>query len=272
MTGAALSLSGADPVDRGHVLYLDAAFAMDLGLEDETRAALTEAEGLFRQAGDPHGLSMVENLRCFHEAALGNYGESLAAGERACAHAREAGSEALEELANGHLSIGLLGLGADMRVRDEAALLRCLALSRHAVRRAEASGNPYTLVMAHGNIVNPLLELGQLEEALTHLRRAAEVQQAHDFVLPYVALEGADIASRLGEHETAARLLSSGLVELARNDVPLQAYTSHRVTAIRTDARTALGAEAFRAHERAGEAMSGAEALELALTLAPRPR
>jgi tetratricopeptide (TPR) repeat protein len=272
MTGAALSLSGADPVDRGHVLYLDAAFAMDLGLAEETRAALTEAEALFQRAGDPHGLSMVENLRCFHEAALGHYDESLVAGERACAYAREAGSEALAELTKGHLAVALLGLGAGMPVRDESALLRCLELGRSAVRRAESSGNPYELLLSHGNIVSPLLELGELEEALTHLRRAAELQQVHDFAFPYVVIDGADAASRLGEHETAVRLLSCGLAELERSDVRLQAYTSRRADAIRADARTALETGAFQAHERAGKAMSVADALQLVLTIEPARR
>ena len=95
---AALSLQDADPVDRGHVLYYDAAVSSDLGLADETRASLAEAEALFEMAGDPHGLSMVENLRCFHEATLGNYREAQAAGERARMHARDAGSSGLEEL------------------------------------------------------------------------------------------------------------------------------------------------------------------------------
>jgi hypothetical protein len=212
---------------------------------------------------------MVENLRCFHEATLGNYRESHAAGERAGAYARDAGSEALADLADGHLAVALLGLGADMPVRDESALLRCLDLSRSAVRRAEASGNPYALMMAHGNIVNPLLELGDNEEALTHVRRAVELQQVHEFALPYVVIGGADAASRLGQHETAVRLLSCGLADLARNGVRLQAYTSRRVDAIRTDARTVLGAEAVRAHERVGKAMSMGDALELVLTIGP---
>ena len=264
-----LSLVDMDPVDRGHVLYYDAAISMDMGLADETRAALAEAEALFGEADDPHGLSMVENLRCFHEASLGNYRESQAAGERASGYARDAGSEALDEMAKGHLAFALLGLGADAGARDEAALLRCLDLSRSAVRQAEASGNPYALLLAHGNIVSPLLELGDLEQALTHLRRAVELKQLHHFDLPYMVIDGADAASRFGEHETAVQLLSCGLVELARNDVTLQAYTSRRAEAIRSDARTALGPHAFRDHERAGKAMTVADALQLALTLAP---
>ena len=180
---AALSLQDADPVDRGHVLYYDAAVSSDLGLADETRASLAEAEALFEMAGDPHGLSMVENLRCFHEATLGNYREAQAAGERALMHARDAGSSGLEELANGHLAFALLGLGVDGPERDEAALRRCLELSEAAVEQAEASGNPYALQMAHGNILNPLFELGELGRALGHLRRAVELQGSHDFQL-----------------------------------------------------------------------------------------
>ena len=271
MTRSTLSLPGIDPVDRGHVLYYDAAISMDMGLVDETRAALLEAETLFAEAGDAHGLSMVENLRCFHAAALGNYAEAHTAGERSCAYAHEAGSEALEELAREHLCFALLGLGADSEVRDEEALARCLELSRAAVRRAEDNGNPYNLVLAHGNIANPLLELGELAQALAHLRRAVEVQQAEGFDLPYMVLGGADAASRLGRHETAVRLLGCGLDDLAGKGVALQTYTAHRAEAIRTEAQAALGAEAFRAAERAGKAMSIPDALELLLTLAPAP-
>jgi hypothetical protein len=271
MTRSTLPLRGIDPVDRGRVLYYDAAISMDMGLIDETRAALVEAETLFTQAGDAHGLSMVENLRCFHAAALGDYAEAHTAGERSCAYAREAGSPALEELAQEHLCFALLGLGADSEARDEAALARCLELSRAAVDRAEANGNPYNLVLAHGNIANPLLELGELAQALAHLRRAVEVQQEHGFDLPYMVISGADAASRLGHHETAVRLLCCVLDDLARKGVALQTYMAHRAEAIRTDAQAALDAEAFRAAERDGKAMNIDDALDLLLTLAPTP-
>ena len=268
---AALSLQDADPVDRGHVLYYDAAVSSDLGLADETRASLAEAEALFEMAGDPQGLSMVENLRCFHEAALGNYREAQAAGERALTHARDAGSSGLEELANGHLAFALLGLGVDGPERDEAALRRCLELSEAAVEQAEASGNPYALQMAHGNIVTPLLELGELGRALEHIRRAVELQRLHDFQLPYVVIDAGDVASRLCRHETAIRLLTCGLEDLKRRGVALHAYTGRRVDAIRATARAGLGVDAFRAAERAGKAMSVADAFELVLTLATAP-
>lgn len=264
---SALSLPGGDPVDRGHVLYYDAAVSMDMGLADETRAALGEAEALFTGAADTHGLSMVENLRCFHEATLGNYAAAYAAGERASARAREAGSEGLEEVARGHLAFALLGLGSHGPVRDEGALLRCLELSRAAVPRAEASGNPSALLMAHGNVVCPLLELGELEQALTHIRRVVELQRAHGFRLPYVVVDAADAASRLAEHQTAIHLLCSGVEELARNGVALQAYTTMRIDEIRADARAALGTEAFEAAERVGKALTLADAMELVLTL-----
>ena len=263
---ATLSLPGADAVDRGHVLYYDAAISMDMGLADETRAALAEAEALFAGARDAHGLSMVENLRCFHEATLGNYPAAYAAGERAIEHGREAGIEGLEELARGHLAFALLGLGAHGAVRDETALLRCLELSQAAVLQAEASGNPYALQMAHGNIVCPLLELGELDRALVHIERAAGLSRAHGFQLAaYAVIDAADAASRLGRHETAIRLLCSGLEDLMRNAVALHAYTAMRVDAIRSDARAALDAEAFAAAERNGKALSVADALELAL-------
>lgn len=265
---ATLSLPGADAVDRGHVLYYDAAISMDMGLADETRAALAQAEALFAGAGDAHGLSMVENLRCFHEATLGDYPAAYAAGERAIEHGREAGTEGLEELARDHLAFALLGLGAHGAVRDEAPLLRCLELSEAAVLRAEASGNPYALQMAHGNIVCPLLELGELDRALVHLERAVQLSRAHGFMhAAYVVVDAGDVASRLGRHETATQLVSSGLEDLARNAVALHAYTTTRVDAIRSDARAALDAEAFAAAERRGRALSIAEALELALTL-----
>ena len=262
-----LSLPGADPVDRGHVLHYGAAISMDMGLADETRAALAEAETLFARAGDAHGLSMVENLRCFHEATVGNYSQAYVAGERACAHAQDAGSDGLEGVARGHLAFALLGLGTEGPVPDEAAILRCLELSRSAVRRAEASGNPYALLMAHGNIVCPLLELGKLDRALTHIRRVVRLHRAHAFRLPYVLVDAADAASRLGQHETAIRLLSSGLEDLTRNAVALHAYTATRIDAIRADARAALGAEVFATAEYAGKALTVADALELVLTL-----
>ncbi|HET9287371.1 MAG TPA: BTAD domain-containing putative transcriptional regulator [Gaiella sp.] len=262
-----LSLPGADAVDRGHVLYYDAAISMDMGLADETRAALAEAEELFAGTGDAHGLSMVENLRCFHEATVGNYSEAYVAGERACAYARDAGSDGLEGLARSHLAFALLGLGTAGPVLDEAAILRCVELTRSAIRRAEDSGNPYALVMAHGNIVCPLLELGELNRALTHVRRVVELHLAHAFRLPYVLVDAADAASRMGQHGTAIRLLSAGLEDLTRNAVALHAYTATRIDAIRADARAALGAEAFATAEHAGKALTVADALELALTL-----
>ena len=262
---ATLSLPGADAVNRGHVLYYDAAVSMDMGFADETRAALAEAEALFAGARDAHGLSMVENLRCFHEATLGDYPAAYAAGERAIEHGREAGIEGLEELARGHLAFALLGLGAHRAVRDEPALLRCLELSQAAVLQAEASGNPYALQMAHGNIVTPLLEL-ELDRALVHIERAAGLSRAHGFQLAaYAVIDAADAALRLGRHETAIRLLCSGLEDLMRNAVALHAYTAMRVDAIRSDARAALDAEAFAAAERNGKALSVADALELAL-------
>jgi predicted ATPase/DNA-binding SARP family transcriptional activator len=265
---ATLSLPGADAVDRGHVLYYDAAISMDMGLADEARAALAEAEALFAGARDAHGLSLVENLRCFHEATLGDYPAAYAAGQRAIEHGREAGIEGLEELARGHLAFALLGLGAHGAVRDETALLRCLELSQAGVLRAEASGNPYALQMAHGNIVCPLLELGELDRALVHIERAVELSRAHGFMhAAYVVIDAGDAASRLGRHETAIRLLSSGLEGLARNGVALHSYTATRIDAIRSDARAALDAEAFAAAERTGKALTVADALELALAL-----
>ena len=261
-----LELEGADPIDRGHVLYYDAAVSMDMGLADETRVALREAESLFGAAGALDGLSMVENLRCFHEASIGNYVEACEAGERACAHARAAGSEGLGAIAEDHLAFGLLGLGADGDVRDESSLHRSLELCEASVSRAEGIGGPYALITAHGNVVSPLLELGELDLAAVHLARALELQHENAFPLPYAVISAAEMAGRLERHEIAMRLLIPCLEMLARDSVALQAYSQRRADALLAAARAALGADAFAAAESAARAMTVDDALELALS------
>ena len=84
-------------------------------------------------------------------------------------------------------------------------------------------------------------------------------------------IDAGDAASRLCRHELAIRLLMCGLQDLERRGVVLHAYTRRRVDAIRATASAGLGADAFRAAERAGKAMSVADALELVLTLATAP-
>ena len=262
-----LGLTGADPIDRGHVLYFDACVSMDMGLADETRAALAEAESLFVAAGDLGGLSLVSNLRCFHEATVGNYEDSRAAGERACAYARRAGSKGLEEVAEAHLAISLLGLGTAGPVRDEDALRRALDLVHQQVRRADALGSPYARVTAYTNIAAPLLELGRLDEASTYVRHAIELGRGHGFALPYAAMTAARVASQLGRHEVAVRILGPCLDDLSAKSVELQAYSVTEVDAIYASARAELGAERFAAAERAARRTSLDEAIELALRL-----
>jgi tetratricopeptide (TPR) repeat protein len=271
MARAVLALPGANAEDRGRVLYYDAAVSMDMGLADETRVALAEAAALFTSIDDLHGLSMVENLRCFHEATLGNYVEACVAGEGACELARKAGSEELDEIAKGHLAYAYLGLGTAGPLRDEAALRRCLALLESAVDRAEASGSPYDLRTAHGNIANPLIELGELDAAARHVTRAVELHREFGFQLPYVLFTAAVLASRLGQHATAIRLLVPCLDDLDRKGVPLQAYDAPRLDALWADARASLGHENLEAATRSARAMSIGQALELALTLGPKP-
>lgn len=271
MAREVLALPGAAPQDRGRALYFDAALSMDLGLADETRAALAEAEELLTAIDDLRGLSMVENLRCFHEATLGNYAKARFAGDAAGELARKAGSRPLEEIAEAHLAYAYLGLGADGPVRDEEALRRCLALLRPAVDRAEASGSPYELVTAHGNIANPLIELGELELAARHVARAVELQREFPFQLPYVLFTAAVLAGRLGDHATSIRLLVPCLDELGRKGVPLQAYDARRLELLWADARASLGHERLEALKRSAGSVSVDQALELALALEPSP-
>ena len=259
-----LPLSGADEIDRGHVLYYDACISMDMGLADETRAALSEAESLFSAAGDPGGLSLVENLRCFHDATVGEYAAAALAGERAAAYAREAGADGLVDIAHEHLAYALLGLATQGPRRDEAALRRSLELSREAVRRAEASGSPYALSSTYCNLVPPLIELGMLDEAAMTVGRALELDEQHGFALPYSAMEAASLAGMLGEHETAIRIVVPCLDDLASKSVSLQAYGMREVEAIYAGARAALGEDVVLGVERAAKETTLEQARELA--------
>jgi non-specific serine/threonine protein kinase len=265
-----LALAKSDPIDRGHVLYYDACISMDMGLAAETHAALDEAEALFSAEDDGRGLSMVENLRCFHACTVGDYADGAAAGERAIAHARRAGGGGLEDIASDHLSYALLGLGTSGPERDEQALARSLALLQAAADRADASGYPYAMAASHSNVASPLLELDRLDEAAFHDKRALEIQAEHGFTFPYAVIVAAELAGRRGNHETAVRLLVPCLVDLAGQSIALQAYGRRQVDAVYAGARESLGTDGVAMAERAGEAMTVGDAIELALTLEPR--
>jgi predicted ATPase/DNA-binding SARP family transcriptional activator len=265
-----LALAKSDPIDRGHVLYYDACISMDMGLAAETHAALDEAEALFSAEDDGRGLSMVENLRCFHACTVGDYADGAAAGERAIAHARRAGGGGLEDIAADHLSYALLGLGTSGPERDEQALARSLALLQAAADRADASGYPYAMAASHSNVASPLLELDRLDEAAFHVKRALEIQAEHGFTFPYAVIVAAELAGRRGNHETAVRLLVPCLVDLAGQSIALQAYGRRQVDAVYAGARESLGTDGVAMAERAGEAMTVGDAIELALTLEPR--
>ena len=165
-----------------------------MGLADETRASLAEAETLFEGARD--ALRPVDGrepplLPTRRRSAT--YEVSRAAGERACAVcATRPSSKGLEEVAEAHLAISLLGLGTAGPVRDEDALRRALDLVREQVRRADALGSPYARVTAYTNIAAPLLELGRLDEASTYVRHAIELGRGHGFALPYAAMDGGE--------------------------------------------------------------------------------
>ena len=136
--------------------------------------------------------------------------------------------------------------------------------------RADALGSPYARVTAYTNIAAPLLELGRLDEASTYVRHAIQLGRGHGFALPYAAMTAARVASQLGRHEVAVRILGPCLDDLSAKSVELQAYSVTEVDVIYASARAELGAERFAAAERAARRTSLDQAIELALGLERR--
>lgn len=260
-----LALPGVVPRDRGRILYYDACLTMDMGLADETRATLGEAETLFTRARDPEGLSMVENLRCFHEASVGNYAAAAEAGEQAVAHAERARSADLAQIGRDHLAFALLGLGADCDERDEEALRRCRDIHLAAIERAE---RPYEVFTAAGNAIPCLLELDDVALAVACLRRNLEMQREHQFHAPYALLSAAYVADVLDDPATAIRLLVPCLRELEAKSFALSRFDRRRIARLEADAVGALGAEPLEAIRREAQRLTAEDALDLAVTVA----
>ena len=179
--------------------------------------------------------------------------------------ARRAGSKSLEEVAEAHLRfVARVGNSRTRSRRGRAS--SALDLVHQQVRRADALGSPYARVTAYTNIAAPLLELGKLDEASTYVRHAIELGRSHGFALPYAAMTAARVASQLGRHEVAVRILEPCLDDLPQSQWS-SSYSVTEVDAIYASARTELGAERFAAAERAARRTSLDQAIELALRL-----
>ena len=239
---AVLSLPGGDDRDRGRCLYYGAASSMECGQIDVSRAMLEEAERRFAATDDLAGLSMVENLRCYLAFAAGEAEGGLPHGDRALDLARRAGSVELEWNAASNLGVVYTGLISD-GFADRATVERCRELLENAALQADAL-DPASGLVAKGNLVDVLIELGELERAL---------ELVHELLAPARAFEGslfsvlpmlttfARLASKLGEHARAVELLAAAEREANLVSWAMPPYILRRNAEVESASRAALG-------------------------------
>ena len=239
---AVLSLAGGDDRDRGRCLYYGAASSMECGQIAASHVMLEDAEQRFAVTDDLAGLSMVENLRCYLAFAAGEAEKGLPHGDRALDLARRAGSAELDWNAASNLGVAYVGLISD-GLADRAMVERCRELLENAALQADRL-DPASGLVATGNLVDVLVELGELERAFELVREllapAREFEGSLFSVLPMLTTF-ASLASKLCEHARAVELLAGAEREAELVSWVMPPYIVRRNAEVETAARAALG-------------------------------
>jgi predicted ATPase/DNA-binding winged helix-turn-helix (wHTH) protein len=214
---------------------------------EEAGAALAEAQALEDPAWSPRlRMRLQVALEWWHDLG-GRLEESLQAGRRCLALARQAGSV--------RSVIGTLGNLAD----TEFALGRvdeAIALCREAIGLAQSSGLPAAARHVYSNMVPALLARDQLDAAADAIREGRRLMvhshgSARDLLLPAALL-----AWRRGQPEHAARLLGcADRVYAELGDEPHPPERRMRDTVL-DGLQAVLTAEVQQALQREGAAFS----------------
>ena len=264
---ASLALRGGADVDRAYALLRAAYFAVHLGGELEAaRDLLSEAESLFTRLDDRMGLAEVLSCRAARAAKVGDYDEAVAAAEKQSVLARELGDADIARLADLRLGDILSFRAIEHEDRADATRSRAIFKSRQQELPELASRFEETILYSALAVVE--FALGDYAETISLCRQGLlamldlGVERAPDKLLTL----GWAVGAR-GEAALGVTLVSAALREYREDGFELERWERVQMERFERASRHALGDDGYEAAAREGEALSDAEANQLALSV-----
>ena len=264
---AALALAGGKELDRGRAAHLAGDMAVDLGEPNEATRLLDEAEEVAIAVDDLDLHYRVQYTRSYLCGVRYDYVTSAKWARLAAETARKRGSEAaeLEALQMELQSMRLLASDRDEVDRPE--LERCLATGEGLLGRSRSLGNPLVEAFLYQQLALIFFALSRHQEALWHGQAALRLRHTtltSTQAMGDVLLMGL-ICGGLGDYSIARRLVTAALRALESEGFKTDSEDDRNIARLETNARQSLGADAYEAAVRAGEALTIEQAYELAL-------
>jgi len=233
--------------DRGWLLGIDAWFALLLSNYDVAYERLAEARALLADAGDEHGLAMVQIGGAFVLATF--------EGEEAAQRQTAANLATFERLAD--------AWGAAMSLNVMAHLRAIFArydgagdLFVNAVEASERVGDEMLMAMSLSNLAESRLAAGDVVGARRSAARGLGLLHASSssFVVPELLETLAACSATQGAHEEAAELAGAAAGLRERMLVPVLGPARERNELLLQSLRDALGDERYAAAQERGRA------------------
>jgi predicted ATPase/DNA-binding winged helix-turn-helix (wHTH) protein len=215
------------------------------GRVDDSRAALGEARGLIEPDWPPEFRIMLLRRDASLARQAGRAAEALALGREAVRLSAATGDWRLEVIDRNIL----VDLAWEVAPIEEAEREASSLVNDLRARPAPAGD----MDLVFGNLVGILSEMGRVAEAVNVAREAWPLMCRTQ---RYCIEEWAHLFWRMGQVETAARLLGASDARVARADSPLQPNERRLIAEVRAALVAALPAEAFTRLVAGGAALS----------------
>jgi len=265
---ASLALPGAAKPDRAYALVRAAYGGYVLGELGEARQLLSEAETLFDDLGDQRGLAEALRWRSSLEDGDGNYALSAALAERVAAIGEAIGDDDIAMMGTNQLWYPLFAQAVMDGDRDAAERSRVLAEANVRYEADKTDSSSLERAATLSALALSLFALGEYAESIATAQRSLRETppiETGGFLTTAVLVIGFSACAG-GDPGHGVRLIAAALKPFRDEGITLDASLAVVRERLDSQARTALGEERYESEVLAGEALSHADTIELALS------
>jgi predicted ATPase len=273
---ASLALPGATKPDRAYALVRAAYGGYVLGELGEARQLLSEAEALFDELDDQRGRAEALRWRSSLEDGDGNYALSAALAERVAAIGEAIGDDDITMMGTNQLWYPLFAQAVVDSDRDAAERSRVLAEAAVRYEAEKSDSSSLEQAAAVGVLALSLFALGEYAESIATAQRSLREMppiETGGFLMTAVLVIGFSACAG-GDPGHGVRLIAAVLKPFRDEGITLDASLAVVRERLDSQARAALGEGRYESEVVAGEALSHADTIELALSpvqLPPTP-